>query len=118
MNKLVSLLGLQSSGPRNYPELDQYHAHCTMQIYFKDLTCQKAFNLNKDDIDSWHPDQAGNGVYELWDAETAVSNIKQLKADFPMLSDVHFWAQFPGEGLESGASRMRYIAEKVLPRLR
>lgn len=59
-----------------------------------------------------------NGLYELWDAETAVANIKQLKADFPMLSDVHFWAQFPGEGLESGASRMRYIAEKVLPRLR
>lgn len=59
-----------------------------------------------------------NGLYELWDAETAVANIKQLKAGFPMLSDVHFWAQFPGEGLESGASRMRYIAEKVLPRLR
>ena len=59
-----------------------------------------------------------NGLYELWDADTAVANLSQLKADYPMLSDIHFWAQFPGEPLESGARRMQYIAEKVLPRLR
>ena len=59
-----------------------------------------------------------NGLYELWDADTAVAKIAQLKADFPMLSDIHFWAQFPGEPLESGARRMQYVAEKVLPRLR
>ena len=59
-----------------------------------------------------------NGLYELWDAETAVSKLSQLKADYPMLSDIHFWAQFPGESHESGTRRMQYIADKVLPRLR
>lgn len=59
-----------------------------------------------------------NGLYELWDAETAVTNLRKLKTDFPMISDIHFWAQFPGEPLESGARRMRYIAENVLPGLR
>ena len=59
-----------------------------------------------------------NGLYELWDAELAVARLSQLAKDFPMISDIHFWAQFPGEPLESGAARMRYIAENVLPRLR
>ena len=59
-----------------------------------------------------------NGLYELWDADTAVAKLSQLKADFPMLSDIHFWAQFPGESHESGTRRMQYIADKVLPRLR
>ncbi len=59
-----------------------------------------------------------NGLYELWDAEAAVSNLSKLINDFPMLRDIHFWAQFPGESLESGSARMRYIAQKVLPRLR
>ena len=59
-----------------------------------------------------------NGLYELWDADTAVTKLSQLKADFPMLSDIHFWAQFPGESHESGTRRMQYIADKVLPRLR
>ena len=34
------------------------------------------------------------------------------------IRDIHFWAQFPGESVESGDRRLRYIAEKVLPRLR
>ena len=59
-----------------------------------------------------------NGLHELWDADTAVANLTQLIADYPMLSDIHFWAQFPGEPLESGSRRMQYIAENVLPRLR
>lgn len=59
-----------------------------------------------------------NGLYELWDAETAVAKLRQLKVDYPMLSDIHFWAQFPGESLESGSQRMRYIAQQVLPHLR
>lgn len=59
-----------------------------------------------------------NGLYELWDADMAVANLSKLVRDYPMISDIHFWAQFPGEPLESGNNRLRYIAEKVLPRLR
>lgn len=59
-----------------------------------------------------------NGLYELWDADTAVQNLRQLLKDYPMISDIHFWAQFPGESTESGNRRLRYIAEQVLPRLR
>lgn len=59
-----------------------------------------------------------NGLYELWDADTAVAELSKLVQDYPMISDIHFWAQFPGESVESGSARMQYIAEKVLPRLR
>ncbi|HEY7775136.1 MAG TPA: LLM class flavin-dependent oxidoreductase, partial [Kineobactrum sp.] len=58
-----------------------------------------------------------NGLYELWDADMAVAKLSKLAKDYPMISDIHFWAQFPGEPLESGNRRMRYIAENVLPRL-
>lgn len=59
-----------------------------------------------------------NGLYELWDADMAVENLGKLIADYPMIRDIHFWAQFPGESVESGNRRMKYIAEQVLPRLR
>ncbi len=59
-----------------------------------------------------------NGLYELWDAEMAVSELSKLLSVYPNIRDIHFWAQFPGESVESGNERMRYIAEKVLPRLR
>jgi alkanesulfonate monooxygenase SsuD/methylene tetrahydromethanopterin reductase-like flavin-dependent oxidoreductase (luciferase family) len=59
-----------------------------------------------------------NGLYELWDADMAVSEIGELLDAYPNIRDIHFWAQFPGESVESGNKRMRYIAEKVLPRLR
>jgi alkanesulfonate monooxygenase SsuD/methylene tetrahydromethanopterin reductase-like flavin-dependent oxidoreductase (luciferase family) len=64
------------------------------------------------------PTAIENGLYELWDADTAVQNLTQLVRDYPMISDIHFWAQFPGESVESGNRRMQYIAEQVLPRLR
>ncbi|MFT7654039.1 MAG: alkanesulfonate monooxygenase SsuD [Limisphaerales bacterium] len=63
-------------------------------------------------------DAVENGLYELWDADTAVSNLKKLQSDYPMISDIHFWAQFPGESIESGSQRLKYIAEHVLPKLR
>ncbi len=59
-----------------------------------------------------------NGLYELWDADTAVRELKKIMKDYPCIADIHFWAQFPGESVESGNRRLRYIAEKVLPRLR
>ena len=58
-----------------------------------------------------------NGLYELWDAEMAVSELTKLSKIYPNIKDIHFWAQFPGEALESGNKRLNYIAEKVLPRL-
>ncbi|MEQ8859281.1 MAG: LLM class flavin-dependent oxidoreductase [Pseudomonadales bacterium] len=58
------------------------------------------------------------GLYELWDAEQAVRHLGELLDQYPQIEDVHFWAQFPGEPVESGTRRMEYIAEKVLPRLR
>ena len=59
-----------------------------------------------------------NGLYQLWDADTAVREFRKLMKDYPAIVDIHFWAQFPGESVESGNRRLRYIAEKVLPRLR
>lgn len=59
-----------------------------------------------------------NGLYQLWDADTAVRELRKLVADYPAIADIHFWAQFPGESVESGNRRLRYIAEKVLPQLR
>lgn len=58
-----------------------------------------------------------NGLYELWDADMAVTELNKLLVTYPNIRDIHFWAQFPGESVESGNKRLRYIAEKVLPRL-
>lgn len=59
-----------------------------------------------------------NGLYQLWDADAAVSELNKLVDSYPNIRDIHFWAQFPGESVESGDRRLRYIAEQVLPRLR
>ena len=59
-----------------------------------------------------------NGLYELWDADTAVTELSKLLATYPNIRDIHFWAQFPGESVESGNRRLQYIADAVLPRLR
>lgn len=58
------------------------------------------------------------GLYELWNAEQAVRHLSEMLDRYPQIEDVHFWAQFPGEPIESGTRRMEYIAENVLPRLR
>jgi alkanesulfonate monooxygenase SsuD/methylene tetrahydromethanopterin reductase-like flavin-dependent oxidoreductase (luciferase family) len=56
-----------------------------------------------------------NGLYELWDAELAITELTRLVKTYPNIRDIHFWAQFPGESVESGNQRLAYIAEKVLP---
>lgn len=58
------------------------------------------------------------GLYELWDAEQAVASLTTMLKEYPQIIDVHFWAQFPGESVESGSRRMEYIAQQVLPRVR
>lgn len=59
-----------------------------------------------------------NGLYEMWDVETAVEKLSTLIEAYPQISDIHFWAQFPGETVEQGQKRLDLIAAKVLPRLR
>ena len=58
-----------------------------------------------------------NGLYELWDANQAVTELTKLVTAYPNIRDIHFWAQFPGESVESGNRRLDYIAREVLPRL-
>jgi alkanesulfonate monooxygenase SsuD/methylene tetrahydromethanopterin reductase-like flavin-dependent oxidoreductase (luciferase family) len=59
-----------------------------------------------------------DGLYELWDADRAVSGLVALLREYPEIVDVHFWAQFPGEPVESGSARIEYFARSVLPRVR
>lgn len=63
------------------------------------------------------PTAIENGLYELWDADRAVAELNKLMTSYPNIRDIHFWAQFPGEPVESGDQRLNYIAEQVLPRL-
>ena len=55
------------------------------------------------------------GVYQLWDATKAVDELTSLAQRYPQIRDFHFWAQFPGEPVESGSARAQYIADKVIP---
>lgn len=53
------------------------------------------------------------------DAPAAVEQLHELVTEYrPMVKDVHFWAQVPGESFESGARRIEYIAKEVIPELR
>jgi alkanesulfonate monooxygenase SsuD/methylene tetrahydromethanopterin reductase-like flavin-dependent oxidoreductase (luciferase family) len=58
------------------------------------------------------------GLYELWDADTAVARLTELLQAYPQIRDVHFWAQLPGEPVASGQRRIEYVAKHVLPRVR
>lgn len=58
------------------------------------------------------------GLYEVWDGDTAVERLTALLVEYPQIRDVHFWAVFPGEPLATGAKRIEYLATKVLPRVR
>lgn len=58
------------------------------------------------------------GLYEMWDADTAVAKLTELLRAYPQIKDLHFWAQLPGEPVSSGQRRIEYIAKHVLPRVR
>lgn len=64
------------------------------------------------------PTAIANGLYELWDGDTAVARLTELLKKYPQIRDVHFWAQFPGEPVASGQRRIEYVAKHVLPRVR
>ncbi|MCP5182094.1 MAG: LLM class flavin-dependent oxidoreductase [Pseudomonadales bacterium] len=58
------------------------------------------------------------GLYDVWDGDTAVRELVTLLRTYPEIRDVHFWAQLPGEPLEQGSARIEYMATQVLPKVR
>jgi alkanesulfonate monooxygenase SsuD/methylene tetrahydromethanopterin reductase-like flavin-dependent oxidoreductase (luciferase family) len=58
------------------------------------------------------------GAYLLWDADTAIRELTALLLERPQIKDVHFWAQLPGEPVDSGTERIEYLATKVIPGVR
>ena len=58
------------------------------------------------------------GAYQVWDPDTAITEITALLAGTPQIRDVHFWAQLPGEPVESGTARIELLATKVIPAVR
>ena len=58
------------------------------------------------------------GLYQLWNADTAVEQLGRLLDQYPQIRDVHFWARLPGEPVSSGQRRIEYMARHVLPRVR
>jgi alkanesulfonate monooxygenase SsuD/methylene tetrahydromethanopterin reductase-like flavin-dependent oxidoreductase (luciferase family) len=55
------------------------------------------------------------GAYRLLDARAAADELTVMLEAYPQVRDVHFWAQLPGEPVESGSRRLEYIAAKVIP---
>ncbi len=58
------------------------------------------------------------GLYEVWDADQAVTELTKMLVEYPQIQDVHFWAQLPGESIDSGNARIEYMANQVLPQVR
>ncbi|WP_181781657.1 LLM class flavin-dependent oxidoreductase [Pseudonocardia pini] len=57
------------------------------------------------------------GAYVLMDAAQAVAEYTALLRERPQIKDVHFWAQLPGEPVDSGSARIEYLTTKVIPQL-
>jgi hypothetical protein len=55
------------------------------------------------------------GAYRLMDASMAVDELVSLATEYPQIRDFHYWAQFPGESIESGSERIQYMADHVIP---
>jgi alkanesulfonate monooxygenase SsuD/methylene tetrahydromethanopterin reductase-like flavin-dependent oxidoreductase (luciferase family) len=67
------------------------------------------------------PDAAAaieNGLYQLWDPDTAVKRLVAHLEAHPKIRDMHFWAQFPGEPIAQGQKRVELLATRVLPQVR
>ncbi len=59
-----------------------------------------------------------DGLYELATPAATVERLRVMLDRYPQIVDVHFWAQFPGEPVESGTRRIECLASSVLPRLK
>jgi alkanesulfonate monooxygenase SsuD/methylene tetrahydromethanopterin reductase-like flavin-dependent oxidoreductase (luciferase family) len=55
------------------------------------------------------------GAYRLMDASMAVDDLVAWGSEFPQIKDFHYWAQYPGESIESGSERIQYMADHVIP---
>ena len=55
------------------------------------------------------------GGYQLWDGPTAVKEIVSIMRQFPQIKDMYFWAQLPGEPVESGTKRLEFFMREVAP---
>jgi len=55
------------------------------------------------------------GMIQLWDASMAIEQLSGILRDRPQTRDLHFFAQLPGEPVESGSRRVEYLATKVMP---
>jgi len=63
-------------------------------------------------------DVVAAGMYQLWDATTAVKELTALLDEWPQIEDVYFWAKLPGESIETSSQRVEYLATRVLPEVR
>ncbi|MFM7872231.1 MAG: LLM class flavin-dependent oxidoreductase, partial [Actinomycetota bacterium] len=59
-----------------------------------------------------------SGLYHAWDPDTAALHLATLWRRHPGIEDIHFWAQLPGESVESGSARVEVLANRMAPRLR
>lgn len=59
---------------------------------------------------------AGGG-FTLMDGPTAVAELVALLRATPQIKDVYFWAQLPGESVESGSARMEFFMREVAPKV-
>ena len=55
------------------------------------------------------------GAYRLMDAPMAVDELVTLATAYPPIRDFHYWAQLPGESVDSGSAHIQYLADKVIP---
>ena len=55
------------------------------------------------------------GVYRLMDASMAVDDLVAVATAHPQIRDFHYWAQLPGEPVESGSECIQYMADMVIP---
>lgn len=58
------------------------------------------------------------GTYRLWDPAAAVDALTDLLCERPQIKDLHFWAQLPGEPVDSGSARVELLATQVMPKVR
>ncbi|MEE2032668.1 LLM class flavin-dependent oxidoreductase [Rhodococcus chondri] len=63
-------------------------------------------------------DLVDGGAFTLWDVDTAVTELTALLVSRPQIKDVHFWAQLPGEPVDSGSARIELLTSKVVPQVR
>lgn len=58
------------------------------------------------------------GSFTLWDPSTAIDELTIMLRATPQIKDVHFWAQLPGESVDSGSARIELLASRVIPAVR